>query len=118
MDLSLEHRLNTGLKAASLQAAELKPKLSYGKRGNYRTSVLSFFPTWKRFRTANINLRRTSTLYKKKMPQINIVIGSRCFSLSLAGKVSHVLTITMINQLFFRNFKIVFHLSQELFETL
>lgn len=70
-----------------------------------------FLPTWKRFQTANINPRRASPFHRERMPKINPVTSPRCFFLSLAGKVSHIMTITVINQLLLRNLKTAPHLS-------
>lgn len=77
-----------------------------------------FLPTWKRVQTVNINLIRTGPFYRERMPKINPVTSPSWSFLSLAGKVSHVMTIVMINQLFLRNLKIVPHLSWEQFEAL
>lgn len=80
------------------------------RREAISATILNFPSTWKRFQTANINLKKISPFHRAKIPKINPVTRSRCF-LSLAGKVLHDMTITMINQLLFRNLKIVLHLS-------
>lgn len=106
--------LHTDLKITLPWGAVIKLKPSYQRRDNpsYYSGV--FLPTWKRFQTANINLRRPGPFYRERMPKINFVTSPRC-SFSLAGKVSHVMTMTMISQLFLRNLEIVAHLSWEPF---
>lgn len=74
-------------------------------------TILSLPSHLEKVPNANINLRRTGPAYRERMPTINAVTSPKCSFLSLAGKVSHVMTTVMINQLFLRNLRILPHLS-------
>lgn len=94
-----------------------KAAASYGRRGNLNYYSEFLFPPGKDCRLPT-SIAQEPVLSTERMPKINPVPSSRCFFLLLAGKVSHVMTIIMINQWLLRNLQIVSHLSQELFEAL
>lgn len=86
------------------------------RREEISTAILSLASTWKRFQAAKINLKNKNWYFpEKECPKLTVT-SSRCFFSSLEGKLSYVMTIIMINQLFLINLKIVPHLSWEVFE--